>query len=202
MKLFLIRHGESTANVERRFAGQTDSPLTPLGIEQAVAIRDVLGDIPFEKVYSSDLSRAHDTQKNALPGMEAQLTPLLREYDVGTWSGKLVADAMQAVKGGRINYADYGGEDFEMVAKRVADFFAMLEADPHEYVAAFSHGGFVMNAVQYVLGVSLERGKFSADNCAIQVFEYKNGTWSVLSWNYMRPVLDPTESIEKMGVLA
>ena len=202
MKLFLIRHGESTANAERCFAGQTDAPLTPLGIKQALAIRDVLRDIPFDKVYSSDLSRARDTQKYALPGTEAQLTPLLREYDVGTWTGKLIAEARQTETNGKINYADYGGESFEMVAKRVAEFFALLEANPHEYVAAFSHRGFLMNAVQHVLGVRLEKGKFTSDNCAIQVFEYKNGKWSVLSWNYMHSVVNPTEPIKKMGVLA
>lgn len=202
MKLFLIRHGESIANVERKFAGQTDSPLTPLGVEQAVAARIILKDIPFDKVYSSDLSRARDTQKNALPGWEAELTPLLREYDVGTWSGRLVSDAIEVAKKGMINYADYGGESWEMVAQRTAEFFKMLEEDPHEYVAAFTHGGFVMNAVQHVLGVQLDRGKFSADNCAVQVFEYRNGTWSVLAWNYMRPVVTPTASIEKLGVLA
>lgn len=201
MKLFLIRHGESTANAERCFAGQTDAPLTPLGIKQALAIRDVLRDIPFDKVYSSDLSRARDTQKYALPGTQSEVISLLREYDVGCLSGKLIAEVIQTIPNGKINYADYGGESFEMVAQRVASFFAMLEAEPHEYVAAFSHGGFLMNAVQHVLGVRLERGKFAVDNCAVQVFEYKNGNWSVLSWNYMKPVVDPTESVEKMGVL-
>ena len=197
MKLFLVRHGESMANVEHCFAGQTDSPLTNLGVEQAVAIRDVLKDIPFDKVYSSDLSRAHDTQKNALPGYEAQLTPLLREFDVGTWSGKPIAEAAKIKN---INYADFGGENGAMVYERVAEFFKMLEEDPCEFVATFTHGGFVMTSLAYVLGVSLPRGKMAADNCAIQVYEYKNGSWSILSWNYMRPVVAAKAEVD-MGVL-
>ena len=49
MKLFLIRHGESVANLEHCFAGQTDSKLTALGITQAQAIRGALAGIPFDK---------------------------------------------------------------------------------------------------------------------------------------------------------
>lgn len=202
MKLFLIRHGESVANLEHCFAGQTDSKLTALGITQAQAIRGALAGIPFDKVYSSDLSRAHDTQKNALPGYEAELTPLLREFDVGSWSGKPIADAAAYAKEkGYVNYADFGGETRAMVSERVREFFDRLEADPKDYVAAFSHGGFVNCAVNYILGVNLESGKLSISNCSIQVFEYQNGKWSLLALNYMRPVYDPTESAEKLGVL-
>ena len=197
MKLFLIRHGESQANLDHCFAGQTDSKLTELGIQQAQAIQGALKDIPFDKVYSSDLSRAHDTQKNALPGYEAELTPLLREYDVGTWGGRPIAEAAKIQN---INYADFGGEDAQMVMARATEFFKKLEEDPKEYVAAFTHGGFVMTALRYVLGVSLPRGKMAADNCAIQVFEYKNGGWNVLAWNYMRPVIAANDSID-MGIL-
>ena len=197
MKLFLIRHGESQANLDHCFAGQTDSKLTELGITQAQNIQGALKGIPFDKVYSSDLSRAHDTQKNALPGFEAELTPLLREFDVGSWSGKPIAEAAQIKN---INYADFGGEDGAMVYARVEKFFKMLEEDPCEYVAAFTHGGFVMTSLVYVLGVVLPRGKLAADNCAIQVYEYKNGAWSILSWNYMRPVVETKADVD-MGVL-
>lgn len=198
MKLFVIRHGESVANVEHCFAGQTDSKLTELGVAQAKAIRSTLADIPFNKVYSSDLSRAHDTQKNALPGYEAELTALLREFDVGSWSGKPIAEATQIKN---INYADYGGENGEMVTRRVRSFLEMLENNPQEYVAAFSHGGFVMSLVNYVLGANLQRGKLSAANCSVQVFEYEDGMWSLLAWNYMRPIVAPSETAEGMGVL-
>lgn len=198
MKLFLIRHGESVANLEHCFAGQTDSKLTPLGIQQAQSIQGILKEIPFDKVYSSDLSRAHDTQKNALPGYDAELTPLLREYDVGTWGGKPIAEAAKIKN---INYADYGGETWDMVNVRVDKFLTQLQDQPYEYVAAFTHGGFVMNAAQYVLGARLARGKLTSDNCSIQVLEYKDGSWRILAWNYMRPVIESAESVEKMGVL-
>ena len=63
MKLFLIRHGESQANIDRVYAGHVDTPLTGTGIEQAMAIRPILEKISFDRVYTSDLHRAWDTQK-------------------------------------------------------------------------------------------------------------------------------------------
>ena len=80
MKLFMIRHGQTTANETVTYAGQTDAKLTELGKQQAAAIAPVLEGIPFDKVYSSDLSRAYVTQQLALPDYTATLLPLLREY--------------------------------------------------------------------------------------------------------------------------
>ena len=57
MKLFLIRHGQTTANVSRKaYCGQTDVPLTELGRQQAEAIRPILSRHQFDRVFSSDLS--------------------------------------------------------------------------------------------------------------------------------------------------
>ena len=58
---YFVRHGESEANAAQRFAGQTDSPLTDLGRRQAQAVADALAAVRFDRVVSSDLSRARDT---------------------------------------------------------------------------------------------------------------------------------------------
>ena len=79
MKLFLIRHGQSTANLVKTYAGQTDAPLTEQGRLEAEQIRPILGKFSFDRVYSSDLTRAIDTQRIALPDAVAETTPLLRE---------------------------------------------------------------------------------------------------------------------------
>ena len=62
MKLFLVRHGQTVSNVAGVYAGQTDVILTDAGRAQAMKIRPILEKFQFDKVYSSDLSRAIDTQ--------------------------------------------------------------------------------------------------------------------------------------------
>ena len=58
---YLVRHGESEANVARRFAGRTDSPMTERGREQAKAVAEALAKIHFDRIVSSPLSRCRDT---------------------------------------------------------------------------------------------------------------------------------------------
>ena len=68
-KLVLIRHGESTWNLENRFTGWTDVDLTPLGIEQACAAGRLLKaeGYDFDVAYTSVLTRAIRTLHLATP---------------------------------------------------------------------------------------------------------------------------------------
>ena len=191
MKLFLVRHGQSAANLGRYFAGQGDTPLTELGRQQAAGIRDVLKDIPFDRVYSSDLSRAIGTQKLALPGAEDVIrTPLIREIHVGELENVSFEEVNQrAAELGivlrRDGYTTFGGESVAMMRARAEEFLHMLEEDPCEYVAAFAHAGFLGCTLQVVLGAEFDRGTVWSNNCAIHVFEYTDGKWRLLAWNYM-----------------
>ena len=183
MKLFMVRHGQTTANETVTYAGQTDAKLTELGKQQAAAIAPVLADIPFDKVYSSDLSRAHDTQKLALPGYTAQLLPLLREYDVGSVVGMNWDEAAKIHGPFNGDYSRVGGESTQMVEARVRKFLDILEAEPCDYAAAFCHNGVMKAMLRVVLGecntAAVENG-----NCNIAVFEFKKDKWQLLSWSY------------------
>lgn len=108
MRLFLIRHGESQANIDRVYAGHVDTPLTAQGREQARAIRPILEKIPFDCVYTSDLKRAWDTQKNALPSAQCIPTELLREFNVGNLAGQSFVWHKDKIAMDR-DYSPYGG---------------------------------------------------------------------------------------------
>lgn len=189
MKLFLIRHGESEANRNMTYAGQSDAKLTDLGREQAAAIRPILEKIPFNKVYSSDLSRAYDTQSIAMPGFIPELTPLLREYAVGSLEGKpfLALEQRTNCEDAR-DYCPYGGENTEMVNARIRKFLQMLEKDPQDYVAAFAHNGVMCSTLSVVLGAGYEYAAVRSGNCAIHVFDFDGKMWRLAAWNYMTPV--------------
>ena len=193
MKLFLVRHGQTQANLEMYYSGQSDVPLTDVGREQAKSIRPILEKIPFDRVYSSDLSRAIDTQMLALPGYTGQRLALIREISVGSLSGKSIPETRKALgeEGKRlplIGYAQFGGESTEELYDRARRFLKLLEDDPCENVAAFAHGGFLSAVLRVVLESDFNRLAAASKNCAIHVFEFDGTRWVLRAWNYMSEV--------------
>jgi 2,3-bisphosphoglycerate-dependent phosphoglycerate mutase len=69
-KLILLRHGESQWNLENRFTGWVDIPLTDKGRKDAYEAGKLLRSIPIDYAFTSVLSRAIDTLTEALKGAE------------------------------------------------------------------------------------------------------------------------------------
>jgi len=150
--LYLLRHGETEANVEKRLQGQSlDTSLTPLGIRQARTVADVLRThAPRELDWiSSPLLRARTTTEliRANLGFEPlqyRTDARLAEANFGSWDGLTLDEvrvsdpigyeARQKDKwavhdpGGRENYSD--------IWKRADSFLGDLEND----TVAISHG--------------------------------------------------------------
>ena len=143
--LYLIRHGQTEANFNKTHSGWGDVMLTEMGKEQARRIGRVLEKISFDKIYSSDLSRARDTKELALPGVECDLCPLIREINVGSLAKRPIADCIAEYGDEYIqnkkdfNFKPYGGEDHVEFCTRIGEFLAMLERSPYDKVAAFCH---------------------------------------------------------------
>src|SRR3712207_2914672 len=91
--IYLVRHGQTTWNIERRFQGQLDVPLSEEGLRQAEAVASwlVRQRVRFGAVYSSDLLRAKQTAEaiGRRLGLEAEPVRALREIHVGDWQGML-----------------------------------------------------------------------------------------------------------------
>lgn len=81
-KLVLIRHGESTWNLENRFTGWTDVDLTPLGIEQAKSAGSMLkaAGFEFDVAYTSVLKRATHTLWHCLDAMDRTWLPVVHSW--------------------------------------------------------------------------------------------------------------------------
>ena len=92
--ILLARHGETTANRERRFQGQLDVALNDTGREQARALARRLRADPPVALYASPLSRARETAEivGAELGIETRLDDRLKEVDVGAWQDRLKDD--------------------------------------------------------------------------------------------------------------
>ena len=61
MKLYIIRHGETEWNVQKRLQGVSDTNLNEKGIEMAKQTAEALKEIPFACCFTSPLKRAKDT---------------------------------------------------------------------------------------------------------------------------------------------
>ena len=81
-KLVLIRHGESTWNLENRFTGWTDVELTPTGVEQARQAGRLLKEAghDFDVAYTSVLKRAIHTLNHCLDTMDRDWLPVVKDW--------------------------------------------------------------------------------------------------------------------------
>jgi 2,3-bisphosphoglycerate-dependent phosphoglycerate mutase len=133
-RLVLVRHGQSLWNLENRFTGWTDVPLTDAGREEARSCARLLRDRRFDIAYTSTLCRAQETLELILAGL-GQAPPVIRdpalnERHYGDLQGldkTEVAEQFGAdqVKLWRRSYAvaPPGGESLEMTARRTLPFF-------------------------------------------------------------------------------
>lgn len=78
-KLILLRHGQSTWNLENRFTGWVDIPLTPQGEEEARAAGEKLKGTPLQKAFTSVLVRAIETLRIALEAAGQPDVPCVRD---------------------------------------------------------------------------------------------------------------------------
>ncbi|HEY2571618.1 MAG TPA: histidine phosphatase family protein, partial [Solirubrobacteraceae bacterium] len=93
--LLLVRHGQTTYNVEGRLPGQLEGvALTDEGRRQAQRAAVALSNLPLSAVVTSPLERARETGEILARGWSAPLTldPRLKDTDIGPWAGKLIAD--------------------------------------------------------------------------------------------------------------
>lgn len=87
---YIVRHGETVWNVQKKLQGQSDSPLTVTGKSQARNLAEKLKAIHFDAVFSSDLLRAKRTAKILIAERELAIETkeLLRERAFGKYEGK------------------------------------------------------------------------------------------------------------------
>ena len=167
LRVFVIRHGESTWVRERRFAGSRDVPLTDTGRRQCAAVARALGGTGVAAVYASPLERARASaeviaEPHRLP---VRIVPAFAEMAFGAWEG-LTRDEIRArFPEGWEQWrtaphlcAPLGGETVSKVAERVAAGVAELQqAHADQTIVLVSHSIVMRVMVLAALGLGLDR---------------------------------------------
>lgn len=198
MKLYIVRHGETEWNKERRLQGQVDIPLNESGRRIARETAGGLAGIPFDLCYSSPLSRARETAELILEGRS---TPVIEDERIiemafGECEGGCCArSGWNLPEGFRLFFdgpdkyqAPSGGESFAQVKKRTGEFLQELYGRA-EYqnsnILITTHGAALAGLLNNIKGKSLAEywGEGVHKNCAVTEIEVTEGRPAVIAEN-------------------
>ncbi len=204
MELYIVRHGESQANMERRYSGWTETPLSSEGLRQAEKAGFFLADFKPDMLYCSDLQRARDTagaigQVCSLQPIE---TPLLREIHFGQWEGKtfneIDTEYPSEVKKwleDPITNAPPGGETVADVNNRMLSFIESmkLENKSAARIVAVSHGGSIRALLHSVFNYdSNSFWEIRIANTSINLFLLENDGLKSSYYNFTGHLNEPS----------
>ncbi|MBI1934750.1 2,3-bisphosphoglycerate-dependent phosphoglycerate mutase [Candidatus Peregrinibacteria bacterium] len=163
--LILVRHGQSQWNLENRFAGWSDIPLTEQGRNDAAMCAQHLRDFHYDLAFTSALQRATETLRIILcelrqEGILVTADPALNERHYGDLQGLNKAElaakyGQDQVYRWRRGYGDRppNGESIEDCVKRVTPYFVehiLPEAVAGKTVLVVAHGNSMRPMVKYL----------------------------------------------------
>lgn len=194
--IYLIRHGETDWNRDKRFQGQTDVPLNVTGKAQAAELIPSMGQLKIEVAFSSDLVRAYETAQIALSDQRIiiQKDHRLRETNIGEAEGltydeivaKFTEESIIRWRSYDEHHMDFKyqtGESKRQMMVRIRD--AVLEISQNtakNNIAIFCHG-MVMRALTFAFrqGVDWDHQVFS--NGSIHHFVWDDSRPEYLKYN-------------------
>jgi broad specificity phosphatase PhoE len=140
--IYVIRHGQTALNAAR-VVQPPETPLDSVGIRQAERLGARMADVGLTRILSSDYARARRTAAALDPTgtIRTELTPLLRERDLGTLSGRPYAEVEHQFFGP--DHDPPEGEAWPTFLTRVATAWAHVGSvarSPAERVAVVTHG--------------------------------------------------------------
>ncbi|MFC4322243.1 histidine phosphatase family protein [Litchfieldia salsa] len=187
LDLFLIRHGITDWNKEKRYLGHTDQGVIKSELELLSDLKFELKKIHFDQVYTSDLCRCKETLAYLNLTSLASVDSRLRELHFGDWEGKTYQDLKmdKEYKLWLNSWEDYqipNGESFVTFKTRIDLFLEELFHDSTQKnksnILVMTHGGVIRYFVSKVLpetafwDVTINHG-----NGVKLTMEQKKGEW-------------------------
>lgn len=182
-KIILIRHGESKLNVEGVYYGILNPELTEKGKEQAKKTREILKNISYEKIYTSDLKRAIETAEIVnYKELEISIDEELRELNFGIFEGRSYEELLEKypeeLKKSQKNWENYNyitGESVLELQKRAINFIEK-KIDLEKDTVLVTHWGVINTILSHYFSNGLESyWKFSVKNGGVVIIEFSEG---------------------------
>ena len=199
MELYIVRHGKTYWNEQRKIQGWADIDLTEEGREVAVLSAEGMKDIHFDAIYSSPLKRANETAHILRGEREIPITVDERIKEIGF--GVLEGADFLKIRGDKTSkFASFfeapelyeapeGGESFETITERACDFMAEI-VEKHkndERVMIVAHGAINKAMMRFIRKNEIRDFWMGAlqKNCGVTIVKCENGTYDVLEDNHM-----------------
>ena len=194
--IILIRHGQTTTNVQNLLVGRSDPELTELGERQARALQPLLANV--REVWVSPLRRARATAALAIPHLEATVKESFIEVDYGHLDGQALTtvtlDEWHSFETDH-SFAFGDGESLASVDARVhaeldallADESSLLH-DHEQHLAIVSHVSPIKSATTWALGVpGSVAWRTRLDNGSITTIAVRRNTPALVHFNLVPP---------------
>lgn len=194
MRIYLVRHGQTDWNYQKKIQGQQDVDINEQGIRQAENLAETLKKVPFEYAVCSPLLRARHTTEILLKyhPISLEYDERLKEINLGKWEGKTHREVMTEEMNPVYQYfhhpekyhPDEDMESLEELYQRGESFVRgvlfPLE-DHYETILVVAHGGLIRTILNPLMGYSVyDFWKLPLDNCATEILECKDRKLSIL----------------------
>jgi len=185
LRLFLVRHGQTADNVQMRYIGRRDVPLTNTGTRQADQVSEALKAFPIRAVYTSLLKRTADTAARIQQSCDVPLhaDSRLVEGSFGQWEGLCRDEVIKL--GGKdaerlalwesdASTAPPGGESLEEVQERIVSLVEELYREMSgNSIVLVSHVGPIKALLASAMDIPLEATRrLFLDPCSISVVDW------------------------------
>ncbi|MGF1496145.1 MAG: histidine phosphatase family protein [Elainellaceae cyanobacterium] len=167
LKLYLLRHGETTHSRTGGYCGALDPELTPNGLQMAQAFAEAYRTLPWAGIYASPMKRAIATAKPLCEAtnLEMQIREGLREIHFGEWEGKSIDEVKQQYEDDYVRWLTEpawnpptGGETAVELASRASLVIAEIEERHRDgNVLVVSHKATIRIILCSLLGIDLGR---------------------------------------------
>ncbi|KJU86952.1 Phosphoglycerate mutase [Candidatus Magnetobacterium bavaricum] len=197
--VYLLRHGKTIGDNERRYKGHTDVPLSDDGIRQAARSAQYIKRYAtrgIQRIYCSDLSRTIESAE--MIGKPFDLTPVkvegLRERHFGRWEGMTFDEVSQNYPQefdqwakNPLAFSPIDGESTLDVSARVMPvFYDIIAKHRDESIVVVAHGGVNRVILATLIGVPLENlFRIEQDFNCINIIEFHADLPVVKALNYV-----------------
>jgi len=193
LQVYLVRHGETQWNAERRIQGHSDSPLTEKGERQAWQVAERAKALGITHIIASDLGRTRRTAQIIAEfcGCDIILDSRLRELDMGVLEKRQIESLTEEEEGWRRTLVNGtaggripGGESMQELGDRMhAALAACLELPPGSCPMIVSHGMALGCLVSTILGLpAYAERRLRLRNCSISRIDYQDSAWLASGW--------------------